>query len=57
MVSMKNRVLTEREREICEMIHDDTDNMTFRNIVDIVRRDLDITMHKDIKWFKHLRNQ
>ncbi len=57
MVSMINRVLTDREREICEMIGDDTDNMTFRSIVDIVRRDLDTTIYKDRKWFKQLRNQ
>ena len=57
LVSMINRVLTEREKEICEMIRDDTDNMTFRGIVDIVRRDLDTTMSKDRKWFKQLNNQ
>ncbi len=54
---MINRVLTEREKEICEMIHDDMDNMTFRSIVDIVRRDLDTTIYKDRKWFKKLSNQ
>jgi len=52
---MINRVLTEREKEICEMIRGDTDNMTFRSIVEIVRRD--VSTYKERKWFKQLHNQ
>ena len=52
---MINRVLTEREKEICEMIRGDTDNMTFRSIVDIVRKDM--STYNERRWFKKLPNQ
>lgn len=53
---MVNRELTTREREIYEMIPDD-DNVTFGSIVDLVRRDTDVSRYKIRKKLKHLKNQ
>lgn len=54
---MVNRDLTKREREIYEMISDETDNITFWNIVDIVRRDADISRNDARKDLKYLHNR
>lgn len=54
---MINRLLTLREREICEMMGDEADKMSFRSIVELVKRDLDTMAYKDRRWFKKLHNQ
>lgn len=56
MVDMVNRELTTREREIYEMIPDE-DNVTFGSIVDLVRRDTNVSRFRARRKLKHLRNK
>lgn len=53
---MINRELTAREKQICEIIPD-PDNVTFRNIVDMVRRDVYLSMYNERKELRHLHNR
>jgi hypothetical protein len=53
---MINRPLTSREKQICELIPD-PDYMSFRIIVDMVRRDIYGTMYNERKELKRLHNQ
>lgn len=55
-VDMINRPLTAREKQICELIPD-PDYMSFRIIVDMVRRDIYGTMYNERKELKRLHNQ
>lgn len=57
MVDMINRELSVREREIYDMIPGNKDDITFGNIVDIVRRDTDISRYSVRKQLKRLHNQ
>jgi hypothetical protein len=53
---MINRELTAREKQIYEAIPDQ-DSMTFENIVDVVRRDVSISMYRQKKELKRMHNQ
>lgn len=53
---MINRPLTAREKQIYEIIPD-SDYMSFRNIVDIVRRDVYGSIYNERKELKRLHNQ
>lgn len=57
MVDMVNRELTKREREIYDMIPDNTDGMASCSIVEIVRRDVDASRYNARKGLKYLNNQ
>jgi hypothetical protein len=50
---MINRKLTDREKQIYEIIPDQ-DNVTFRDIVNIVRRDVYGSVRGEIKELKHM---
>jgi hypothetical protein len=56
MIYMVNRELTAREKQIYEIIPD-TDNVTFENIVEIVRREVCTSMYNARKEIKNLRNE
>lgn len=57
-VYMVDRKLTEREKQIYDMIQDNSDdcNITFRDIVDTIRRDIDEYRYDTKKKLKRLRN-
>ncbi len=55
-MNMVDRELTTREREIFGMIPD-TDNVTFRDIVEEVRRDTNRSRYKARKQLRHFGNQ
>lgn len=56
MICVINRELTAREKQIYEIIPD-ADDVTFRDIVDIVRRDVCASMYSARKELKQLHNQ
>jgi hypothetical protein len=56
MMYMVNRELTAREKQIYDIIPD-TDNMTFRNIVDIVRRETCNSIYDARKELIYMCNQ